>query len=73
MKISLKAARVNANLTQSELARAVGVTKMTINAWENGRKAIKPAYLLMISRVTGCPIDDLILPKVVTKSKSEGK
>lgn len=70
MKITLKAARVNAELTQQEMAEAIGVSKMTVNAWENGLRAIKPAYLPMISQVTGCPINDLILPKKVTKSKS---
>lgn len=46
MKITLKAARVNAGLTQKEAAIAIGVTKDTISNWERrksfpGTKAIK--------------------------------
>lgn len=34
--ISLKAARVNAEMTQSELAKTLGITKSTIIKWEKG-------------------------------------
>lgn len=42
MLITIKAARINKRLLQSELAEAVGVSKKTIGAWENG-KAIPTA------------------------------
>jgi len=35
-KLTLKAARVNANLTQQELAKQVGVSKDTVGKWERG-------------------------------------
>lgn len=38
-KISLKAARVDAGKTQSELSKEVGVSKNLIIDWEKGRKA----------------------------------
>ena len=34
LKISLAAARVNANMTQDDVARAMGVSKNTVVAWE---------------------------------------
>jgi len=34
-KISLKAARVNANLTQTEVAEAMHITRETLRNWEN--------------------------------------
>ena len=37
-KISLTAARVNANLTQKELATKCGVSESTVTAWETGRR-----------------------------------
>ena len=40
MKISLRAARVNANLTQSDVAKHLKKNKQTIVNWENGRTAI---------------------------------
>lgn len=35
-KISLKAARVNANLSQKEVAKALGISNKTIHCWETG-------------------------------------
>lgn len=40
MKISLKAARVNANLTQEEVAKLLRKNKQTIVNWENGKTVI---------------------------------
>ena len=34
-KISLKAARVNANLTQTEVAETMHITRETLRNWEN--------------------------------------
>lgn len=36
-KITMKAARVNANLTQREAATALGINKKTLGSWENGK------------------------------------
>lgn len=36
MKLSLKAARVNAGYTQAVFAKMVGVTTKTVGSWENG-------------------------------------
>ena len=40
MQISLRAARVNANLTQEAVAKALGKNKQTIVNWENGKTVI---------------------------------
>ena len=37
MRITLKAARVNAKLTQEEAAKRIGVAKKTIHNWETGK------------------------------------
>ena len=37
LKISLSAARVNARLTQQEVAKMLGVSRVTINNWERGK------------------------------------
>ena len=36
MRITLKSARVNANLTQKQLADVLNVSTKTIISWENG-------------------------------------
>ncbi|MBQ1296759.1 MAG: helix-turn-helix transcriptional regulator [Clostridiales bacterium] len=38
-KISMKAARVNAGLTQVEIAKRIGKSDATVLAWEKGRKS----------------------------------
>lgn len=37
LKISLKAARVNANLSQKDAARELNVSNKTLTNWENGK------------------------------------
>lgn len=37
MKLSLKAARVNKNMTQAQAAEKIGVTKDTVRRWETGK------------------------------------
>ena len=39
MAITLKAARVNAGMTQTEAAEQLGVTKNTLSNWEGGKSA----------------------------------
>lgn len=43
MKISLAAARKNAGLTQTEVAKQVGVSVCTVVNWEKGRTSPKQA------------------------------
>ena len=73
MAITLKAARVNANLTQTQFAEALGVSKMTVVAWETGKRSIKPAYMPMIAQVTGTSVNDIVLPTVITKSNRKAR
>jgi len=59
MQISLKAARVNANLTQDEAAARIGVTKATIRNWEKGRSYPTAHQIEIIQREYGVPYDHL--------------
>ena len=43
LRISMAAARVNAGLTQDEMAKRMKLTKQTIVNWEKGR--VKPNVL----------------------------
>ncbi len=62
-KISLRAARVNANLTQVEAAKAMGKTKQTIVNWESGASSIKYTDLVKLSELYQIPIAYLIIPE----------
>lgn len=68
MKLTLKAARVNAGLTQTEFANALGVSKATVFEWENGKRGVRPVYMPLIAKVTGVSVNDIILPTIITKS-----
>lgn len=61
-KISMAAARVNANLTQSDIAREMQVSKQTIVNWENGRISPKPAQFKMYCEICKVPEDIIFLP-----------
>ena len=59
MKVSLKAMRIDKNLTQTALADAVNVTKKTVGAWENGKSMPTIDKIEKICAVLGCGYDDI--------------
>ena len=54
-KISLAAARVNANMTQSDVAEKMGVAKQTVVNWEKAKVTPKPAQFEMMCRLYNVP------------------
>ena len=62
-KISLKAARVNAELTQKDVAKYMNVTKETISNWENAKSFPKANSLVTLCEFYGVPLDNIFLPK----------
>lgn len=61
MQISLKAARVNAGMRQTDAAHAIGVDKCTIGNWEKGKTAPRAPQLQDLCRVYGVSVDDIFL------------
>ena len=70
-KITLRAARINAGLTQDKLAEKLKVSRATVNAWECGRTEMKPHHVFAFCYVCGISEDDLILPTVSTNVDEE--
>ena len=62
LQISLAAARVNAGLTQEDVAREMGVTKQTIVNFEKGRTKPGIPELMFLSKLYGIPVDNIFLP-----------
>lgn len=62
LKISLAAARVNARLTQEEVAKKLGKNKQTIVNWENGKTIIDTANFALLSEIYGIPQSNIFLP-----------
>ena len=66
IQISLAAARVNANMTQEEVANQMKIGKRTIINWEKGSAMPSFADLNMLSNIYGIPVDNIFLPKKST-------
>jgi len=58
-KITLKAARVNANLSQSEAAGRIGVAVSTLRNWETGKTFPNQPKIEKICEVYGISFDVL--------------
>ena len=59
-KISLKAARVNAGLTQKEAGEKIGVDTGTIRSWEQGESEPRISQAYAIAELYGIPLDSII-------------
>lgn len=71
LKVSLKAARVNAEMRQSEVAEALNVTVDRIKYLESKEGSSRITYetLLSLCAIYGCAPDDIILPIDYPKSE----
>lgn len=58
-KITLKAARVNAELTQEEVAKEMKVSLPTIARWENESGEVRMKYALKLCKLYKKNIDDI--------------
>lgn len=62
MKLSLSAARVNAKLTQAQVATILGLRSATVSAWETGSSDMSAKTYLELCNLYGIQPGDLILP-----------
>lgn len=62
MKITLKAARVNAGLTQSQVAKKLAVDRATLMRWESGKSSPKLTDVQRMCRLYGISTADLAEP-----------
>ena len=58
--ISIKQKRVEAKMTQAELAKKIGIGQSAISQWEAGATAPRLEKLKLMSELFGCAIDDLV-------------
>ena len=72
MKISLKAARINAGLTQEAVAAMLKKSKVTIINWEKGKTSIDKGNFDALCRLYSVDEDNIFLPSIATKSKQKG-
>ena len=69
MKVSLKAARVNAELKQSEVAEKMGINVDRVKYLETKEGSARITYetLLALCSLYGCTPDDISAPEMSTK------
>lgn len=63
IKISLAATRVNANMTQTEVADKMHISKQTIVNWEKGKIIPGTAQLNFLCTLYRFPVDNIFLAK----------
>lgn len=64
MKVTLKAARINAGLTQEQAAERIGVSTDAIGSWERRKSYPNSRFIPLIESTYGIEYKDLkILPR----------
>lgn len=56
----IRALREQANMTQSELARKLGITRSSVNAWEMGISVPSTQYLMRLAEIFQVSTDYLL-------------
>lgn len=59
MKISIKAARINKEMTQKEAAKKLGVTKKTLGSWEAFKTMPSADKIILLCNLYDVPYDDI--------------
>ncbi|MDD4510515.1 MAG: helix-turn-helix transcriptional regulator [Oscillospiraceae bacterium] len=70
-KITLAAARVNAGMTQDDVAKRMHIGKQTIGNWENGKIIPGIPEIEMLSNLYNMPVDYIFLPHESTKCRQQ--
>lgn len=68
-QITIRAARVNSELTQAEMADKLGISLSLYQDIENGVRDIKPVELFALCHVTGFTEAEIKLPTMSSKSE----
>lgn len=58
-KISLKAARINANLTRKNVVESLGISVPTLQNWENGKTFPKQPMIERLCELYGMSYDEI--------------
>lgn len=62
LKITMESARVNAGLTQKQLASMCNVSESTVISWEKGRSLPGIKKLPLLENAYGIPLDHVKIP-----------
>lgn len=59
-KENLKRLMKNKKMSKSDLARAVGVKRQTVNLWTVGNTVPKASHLIKLSDIFNCSVDEIL-------------
>lgn len=62
VKVSLKASRVNANMTINDVCVALNVTPQTVRRWENGKTEPSASVFLKLCDMYRISPDNIFMP-----------
>lgn len=62
MRLSLEALRVNAGMTQQDVADVLGVSRSTVIKWESDVVDKKGLVIYALSKLYGAEIDNIRIP-----------
>ncbi|AOP13614.1 helix-turn-helix transcriptional regulator [Bacillus sp. FSL K6-1109] len=62
MQLSLEALRVNAGMTQQDVADRLGVSRFTVMKWENGDVRPKEIVIYALAKLYSVDIDVIRVP-----------
>lgn len=62
MKLSLDALRVNAGMTQQDVADRLGVSRQTVMSWEKGDVEPKGLVIYALAKLYAVEIDHIRIP-----------
>lgn len=68
LKVSLKAARVNAGMTQTEAAIAIKVNPTTLGNWEKGKSSPPADKANLLCELYGATMDDIFFGPTLGKT-----
>ncbi len=60
MQVTMRAARINANLSQIEAAKRLGIGLKTLQNWESGVTSPRVDKMPAICHLYGCTMEDII-------------
>lgn len=72
MKITIKAARVNANIKLKDAADALGVALSTLIRWEKEETFPDAITLQRMCKLYGCQIGDIFIPETLRETEHGG-